>query len=47
MNVVVDTSVILSAAILPGSVPGQAIEFVLDNGNTRVSQHNLASVAEA
>ena len=44
MNVVVDTSVILSAAILPGSVPGQAIEFVLDNGKLL---HSSATIAEA
>jgi putative PIN family toxin of toxin-antitoxin system len=44
MNVVVDTSVILSDAILPGSVPGRAIEFVLDQGTLL---HSSATIAEA
>ena len=44
MNVVVDTSVILSAAILPGSVPARAIDYVLDHGKLL---HSKATVAEA
>lgn len=44
MNVVVDTSVILSAAILPGSVPGRVIDFVLDHGRL---MHSAATIAEA
>lgn len=44
MNVVVDTSVILSAAILPGSVPGRAIDFVLDHGQLL---HSAATITEA
>jgi uncharacterized protein len=44
MNVVVDTSVILSAAILPGSVPPRAIDYVLDSGKLL---HSKATVAEA
>ncbi len=44
MNVVVDTSVILSAAILPGSVPGRVIDFVLDHWRL---MHSAATIAEA
>jgi putative PIN family toxin of toxin-antitoxin system len=44
MNVVVDTSVIISAAILPGSVPARAVEFALDHGTLL---HSKATIAEA
>jgi putative PIN family toxin of toxin-antitoxin system len=44
MNVVVDTSVILSAAILPGSVPERAILFALAHGTLL---HSAATIAEA
>jgi uncharacterized protein len=44
MNVVVDTSVILSASILPRSVPEQAILFVLAHGTLL---HSAATIAEA
>ncbi|MCU0703671.1 MAG: putative toxin-antitoxin system toxin component, PIN family [Fimbriiglobus sp.] len=44
MNVVVDTSVILSAAILPGSLPARAVLFVLAHGTLL---HSAATIAEA
>jgi uncharacterized protein len=44
MNVVVDTSVILSAAILPASVPARAITHVLDHCKLL---HSAATIAEA
>ena len=42
MNVVPDANVILSAAILPRSVPGRAVEHALDHGTLLFSTRTVA-----
>jgi putative PIN family toxin of toxin-antitoxin system len=46
VRVVIDTNVLVSAAILPGSVPRRAVDTVLDNHRLLASRASLAEVTE-
>lgn len=46
LRVVVDTSVIVSAMLLPNSVPRRAVDFALSEGKVLISSATLDELAE-